>query len=273
MIEKGTIVVRDGVIEAVGADVKPPADARVIDLAGKTAYAGLVDAYSEITIGADVVKQGAPAGIRKSPRSSTWPNTTRPTTPLNTKLRSQGIAARLVAPAAPHHQRAEHRRFDRRRRKFASDLESRRRPALSPDGPLRHERRENYPNSPMGAVALARQTHARRRLVRQGLGRLAKTTASCRGPNATTRWRLSPTCAAGNQLAIIDAANEQFVLRADRFAREFGLKAIIRGSGREYRRLAEVAATGRSDHRAGQLPAARPAWRRSKTRSMLRWPS
>src|SRR5437868_9100106 len=42
VIDKGTIVVRDGVIEAVGADVRPPSDARVVDLAGKTAYAGLV---------------------------------------------------------------------------------------------------------------------------------------------------------------------------------------------------------------------------------------
>ena len=30
LIEKGTIVVRDGVIETVGADAKPPADARVL---------------------------------------------------------------------------------------------------------------------------------------------------------------------------------------------------------------------------------------------------
>src|SRR5438552_14862635 len=50
VIEKGTIVVRDGVIEAAGAEVKAPADARVIDLAGKTAYPGLIDAYGEITI-------------------------------------------------------------------------------------------------------------------------------------------------------------------------------------------------------------------------------
>src|SRR5688572_12179247 len=46
-IDKGTIVIRDGAIEAVGADVKPPADARVWDLAGKTIYPGLIDAYSE----------------------------------------------------------------------------------------------------------------------------------------------------------------------------------------------------------------------------------
>src|SRR4051812_253590 len=59
LIEKGTIVIRDGVIEAAGVDVKSPADARVIDLAGKTVYAGLIDAFGEITIGADITKQGA----------------------------------------------------------------------------------------------------------------------------------------------------------------------------------------------------------------------
>src|SRR6187455_157274 len=61
VIEKGTIVVRDGVIEAAGADVKAPADARVIDLAGKTAYAGLVDAYGEMNVAADTTKAGAPS--------------------------------------------------------------------------------------------------------------------------------------------------------------------------------------------------------------------
>ena len=44
VIEKGTVIVRDGVIEAAGADLKPPADARIWDLNGKTVYAGLVDA-------------------------------------------------------------------------------------------------------------------------------------------------------------------------------------------------------------------------------------
>ena len=44
-IDKGTLVIRQGVIVAVGADVKPPADAKVWDLRGKTIYAGLIDAY------------------------------------------------------------------------------------------------------------------------------------------------------------------------------------------------------------------------------------
>src|SRR6476661_245243 len=59
VIEKGTIVLRDGVIESVGADVKPPADARLLDLEGKTAYAGLIDAYGEITVGPEITKQAA----------------------------------------------------------------------------------------------------------------------------------------------------------------------------------------------------------------------
>jgi imidazolonepropionase-like amidohydrolase len=42
-IAKGTIVIRNGVIDAVGADVRPPASATVIDGAGLTVYPGLID--------------------------------------------------------------------------------------------------------------------------------------------------------------------------------------------------------------------------------------
>src|SRR5918992_3466399 len=46
VIERGTIVVRDGIIEAVGADVKPPADARIVDLTGRRVFPGLIDLTS-----------------------------------------------------------------------------------------------------------------------------------------------------------------------------------------------------------------------------------
>ncbi|HQR67810.1 MAG TPA: amidohydrolase, partial [Thermoanaerobaculia bacterium] len=50
-IEKGTIVVRDGVVTAVGpaGAVAVPADATEIDLAGKTVYPGLIDPF--VTLG------------------------------------------------------------------------------------------------------------------------------------------------------------------------------------------------------------------------------
>ncbi|MFQ5350580.1 MAG: hypothetical protein ACE5EG_09080 [Thermoanaerobaculia bacterium] len=38
VIESGTIVLRDGVIEAVGADIQPPADAATQELEGLTVW-------------------------------------------------------------------------------------------------------------------------------------------------------------------------------------------------------------------------------------------
>ncbi|CAN5267158.1 amidohydrolase family protein [soil metagenome] len=56
-IEKGTIVIRDGLIAAIGANVAVPADARVIDGTGLTVYPGLFDAFGSIGIAS-----AAPAG-------------------------------------------------------------------------------------------------------------------------------------------------------------------------------------------------------------------
>lgn len=58
VIEKGTVVVRKGLIEAVGASVTAPADARVIDGSGLTVYPGLIDAHSNI---------GMPSGQQPRP--------------------------------------------------------------------------------------------------------------------------------------------------------------------------------------------------------------
>jgi hypothetical protein len=50
----------------------------------------------------------------------------------------------------------------------------------------------------------------------------------------------------GKAPVVIDSSDELYFLRADRVASEFGLQAIVRGSGDEYRRLQAVAGTGRA---------------------------
>jgi imidazolonepropionase-like amidohydrolase len=50
VIERGTVVVRDGLIQAVGAGVAAPPDARVIEGAGLTVYPGLIDASTTLGI-------------------------------------------------------------------------------------------------------------------------------------------------------------------------------------------------------------------------------
>lgn len=47
-IEKGTVVIRNGLIEAVGANVRPPSDAQVIDGNGLTVYPGFIDALTNL---------------------------------------------------------------------------------------------------------------------------------------------------------------------------------------------------------------------------------
>lgn len=56
VIELGTVVIRNGLIQAVGANVTAPADARIIDGTGLTIYPGLIDAYTSLGI-----QQPAPA--------------------------------------------------------------------------------------------------------------------------------------------------------------------------------------------------------------------
>ena len=50
VIDSGTIVLRDGLIESVGKQVSPPADAWVIDANGRTVTAGFIDACTDLTI-------------------------------------------------------------------------------------------------------------------------------------------------------------------------------------------------------------------------------
>lgn len=47
-IEKGTVVIRNGLIESVGATAKAPADAQVFDGTGLTVYPGFIDALTNL---------------------------------------------------------------------------------------------------------------------------------------------------------------------------------------------------------------------------------
>ena len=56
-IARGTIVVRDGLIESIGENVKAPADARVIDGSNLIVYPGFFDAYTNLGLPAPAAPQ------------------------------------------------------------------------------------------------------------------------------------------------------------------------------------------------------------------------
>ncbi len=47
-VDRGTVILRDGVIESVGASVKVPADAQLWDYTGHTLYAGMIEMFSKV---------------------------------------------------------------------------------------------------------------------------------------------------------------------------------------------------------------------------------
>jgi imidazolonepropionase-like amidohydrolase len=83
-LERGTVVIRDGLIEAVGANVTPPADARIIDGTGLTVYPGLIDAYTNLGIPEPppAPSPSPGAGFQQAsarpPLAAGAPNSTRP---------------------------------------------------------------------------------------------------------------------------------------------------------------------------------------------------
>ena len=61
-IDRGTIVIRDGIIEAVGPNITPPGDARVVDLTGRTIYPGFIDLTSSMGLPTPPPQQGGFGG-------------------------------------------------------------------------------------------------------------------------------------------------------------------------------------------------------------------
>ena len=235
-LEDATLVIDQGVIVAVGRNVSVPSHAHVIDMTGRTIYPALIDAYSEVNVS------------RPRSKSAHWNKAIRPeqraierwegVSGQDTKLREAGFAIRLVAPK-------DGVLKGRSAVVTTSDVKA---PAsvLLPQA-ANHVRltaprsasREDYPQSPMGAVAIARQT-CFDALWYGKAWRAYRRDAAVPRPETNLALASLAQSMQQDELFIIDAPDEQYALRADQFAREFGLNLAIRGSGREYQRLAAI---------------------------------
>ena len=243
VLEQGVLVVRDGVISAVGANVPIPADARVWSRPGSTLYPGLIDGFSELDIAVGDRRQGVHHWnelIRPEVRVA---DRYQPKPTLNASWRIQGITTRLIAPAQGI--------LKGRSAVVASGDGAGAASILEPDVALharltvpRGRGRNAYPNSPMGAVALARQTMLDANWYQQAWSAFRSQRGLPR-PDQDAALEALGAYSGSGRLVVIDAPNELYALRADRFAREFSLNLVIRGSGREYRQLSAIQALGR----------------------------
>ncbi|HEY0765004.1 MAG TPA: amidohydrolase family protein [Pyrinomonadaceae bacterium] len=86
VIDRGTVVIRNGLIAAAGANVTAPSDARVIDGTGLTVYPGLIDSYTNLAL-PEAAPSPSPGGggggggfflIQQQQRPAGGPNSTQP---------------------------------------------------------------------------------------------------------------------------------------------------------------------------------------------------
>ena len=85
IVERGTVVIRNGLIAAAGANVTAPPDARIIDGNGLTVYPGLIDSYTNLAL-PEAAPSPSPGGggggggffAQAPPRPAGGPNSTQP---------------------------------------------------------------------------------------------------------------------------------------------------------------------------------------------------
>lgn len=101
VIESGTIIVRSGKIEAVGASLNVPAGAQEIDARGLTVYPGMIDLGT--TLGLVEIESGAPGTVDLTEIGDMNPNSqaifgVNPHSAHVTVTRSNGITTVLTLP-------------------------------------------------------------------------------------------------------------------------------------------------------------------------------
>ena len=242
-IENGTIVIRDGMISSVASVPVLPEGCRVWDLSGKTVYAGFIDAWT-----------AAQSPTADGGGSLYWNRNVRPSRlvelglasdgELDETLRKMGVLVRLAVPTEGIVQGQSALVTTGNGRLSDRLIMERTAMHLRLTVP-RNRDRDYYPNSPMGAVALARQAmydadwYLKAWLAYKNQPGIPK-------PEVNASLAALGEARKNGQLFVAEAANEQLFLRADRFAREFSLPLVVKGSGKEYRRLEAIHATGRA---------------------------
>jgi imidazolonepropionase-like amidohydrolase len=252
-IDRGTIVIRNGLIAAVGSSVSAPPDARVIDATGLTVYPGLIDSYTNLALPepspapSPALGGGAAFLLAATRPSPGGPNSTQPAglqpevmvedviragaTELEAS-RNAGVTAALTLPrtgiwlgqSALINLAGETPQQMIVRSPVAMHI------AFTP-------LRGTYPGSLMGVFATLRQMMLDAQRYRDSMQIYE------RNPNGVRRPELDRSLAAlvpvieGKLPVVMYANTEREIARALDLAAEFKLKAIIAG-GREAGRLA-----------------------------------
>lgn len=246
-IEKGTIVVRNGLIAQVGANVSAPADARVIDGTGLSVYPGLIDANTNLGIPQRQQTQGGgPGGAQQQQQTTSSASTNFPF-----GLQPETSAADLI--------RAGNEQFEQQRNagittaltaprdgifmgqsaviNLAGDTTTAMiiKPVFAQHIFFRTLQSGGYPNSLIGTFSAIRQMLLDAQRLRDANALYEKNPKGLERPEQDKSLLALIPVIEGKIPVVMNANTEREIVRALDLANEFKLKAIIAGGTESYK--------------------------------------
>ncbi len=238
IIKKGTLLIKDGKVVAIGKKVQIPSGTKIVDLKGKTIYPSFIDMYADF--GISKPKRERSNNRRPQYNASRvgyyWNDHIRPETKATTSfkfdakkakdylkagfgvvnthlqdgiIRGNGMLVALNPNASDAYRILEN--TSAQYLSFSKSLQS----------------RQSYPTSRMGAMALLRQTYLDADWYANGNAKNKDASLEALNKNS-------------NLLQIFEAGNHLDALRADKVGDEFGIQYTIVGGGDEFERIADI---------------------------------
>ena len=243
-IEKGTLLIKQGKIIAVGTSVTVPADAIVIDCSGKFIYPSFVDAYTNYGISTNTrptagFNFGAPAQfVSNKPGAYNWNQAIKPETNASEifaadESSASGFRANGFGTVFTHVKDGIARGTGAVVTLATDDTHQAliKTKAAAVYSFEKGTSTQSYPSSLMGSIALLRQTYLD--------AKWYQTKPSAEGTNLSLE-----AFNATQSLPQIFAADDKWsTLRANRIGAEFGVQFILKGGDNGYQRIDELAKT------------------------------
>jgi imidazolonepropionase-like amidohydrolase len=237
VLQNATIVIRDGLIDAVDAGLQPPAGARVWDVSGHTIYPGFIDAHADLGMD-DVPAEGDTGPTHWNPQVRADFSTAsdlQDDPDRRAALRSLGFGTALAVPRLGIF-RGQAAVVDLGDGNVRGRIV---RPNLVQSVAFARSAELGglYPNSPMGVIALLRQTLLDADWYRRAWAAYEESERAFLPPETSDALASLDPAARGAQPLLFEATREEEHLRVRSLASEFPILPWVRGNGHEYKLL------------------------------------
>jgi len=240
IIDKGTLLIKDGKVVASGASISIPANAVIVDVSGKSIYPSFIDLYSDFGVEKpkrqgggrspqyDASREGFYWNDHVMPEQNAIDNfkfNSKSASDLrkagfgvvNTHMQDGIVRGTGALIALTSTGGDSERILDQRSAQYLSLRKS-------------VTSRQSYPGSTMGALALLRQMYL-------------DATWYAKGGSSAKDRSLEALNANKNLVQIIAAGSRANDLRVDKVGDQFGIQYVILGGGDEYERIDDIKAT------------------------------